>query len=142
MNKWTVSVLAVAALAGGCEKATPAQWQRISNEAPCQTAIGAPELGGKAPACTPRIYFLDTAHITPKAGLVYVTMQTRIEGDTSGDYGISHAEANCRSGQLEPTALQEDRFHRDGQKIEMVLTPISADDEAAIVGLACKGVAP
>ncbi len=141
MNKWTVSVLAVAALAGGCEKATPAQWQRISNEAPCQTAIGAPELGGKAPACTPRIYFLDTAHITPKAGLVYVTMQTRIEGDTSGDYGISHAEANCRSGQLEPTALQEDRFHRDGQKIGMQLTPISAEDEAAIVGLACKGVA-
>jgi hypothetical protein len=141
MKQWMVTGLAVVVLLGGCEKATPATWQRISNEAPCQSAPTEPGPAGKAAPCTPRVYFLDVAHITPKAGLVYVTMQTRIEGDTSGDYGISHAEANCRSGQLEPTALQEDRFHRDGQKIGMQLTPISAEDEAAIVGLACKGVA-
>ena len=87
------------------------------------------------------IIFLLTIPVVSATVNVNLPVESAQWRDTSGDYGISHAEANCRSGRLEPTALQEDRFHRDGQKIEMRLTPISADDEAAIVGLACKGVA-
>jgi hypothetical protein len=126
--------LTVATLLAGCDKAQPPQWMRITQGDPCPAA---PSGATPAPACKGTVFFLDTAAITPKAGLLYVTLQTRSPGDAAGEYGIIHAEANCSSKRLEPSALHEERFSKAGQKLEMRLTPTTAEEEAAIVSYAC-----
>jgi hypothetical protein len=135
MNRLFVLGLALTVGLGACEKVVAPHWMRISPDTPCAPPA-AP--GGAAAACKSAVFFLDTANITPKSGLLYVTLQTRSEGDTSGDYGIIHAEANCSSVKLEPTALHEERFNQAGQKLTMRLTPTTSAQEQAIVSYACK----
>jgi hypothetical protein len=133
MKKTWMTAIAVASLLAACSKPVPPQWQRISAPRDCPAVVASPA----TPACAGDVFFLDVVNIEERAGLYYVTMQTRGERDTSGAFGLIHAEANCSSRHLEPTALQEDRYDATGQKLAKRLTPISAADEAAIVDFAC-----
>lgn len=119
MDKTTCIVGACLALAlVGCSKPKAAQWQRIS-----------------ADAAEPAFY-LDTANIQRTAGTPYVILQTRY---TDGRYGMIRAESNCARRVLEPTALKEDVYGRDGQKLEDRMVTMSGEDEQAVLKLACSG---
>lgn len=136
MQKSALMGLMCWALLASCQKVTPPQWLRVTPGDDCSSAGTA---AAPTAVCSATIFFVDTAHVEPKGGLLYVTMQTRSPADTSGDYGIIHAEANCSTSHLDPTALHEERFNRAGQRLEMRLTPAPADVEAAVVQLACGG---
>jgi hypothetical protein len=110
--------LAAAGTLTACSKPAPPEWTRITTAEP-----------GEAPT-----FYLDTANVSRKGGTPYVILQTRY---ADGRYGLIRAEANCAMKKLEPTALKEDLYSPQGAKLENRMTPMSGEDEQAVLARVC-----
>jgi hypothetical protein len=116
-RRLAAAVLVAGALSG-CDKPRPADWMKITQGD-----------GGESGA-----FYLDRANLSVKGGTPYVILQTRY---ADGRTGSIRAEVNCPRQKLEPTALKEDVFGKDGALLQNRMTTLSADDEKAILQYAC-----
>jgi hypothetical protein len=117
----------------GCDKPRAPDWMQVTQGDPC--AAPARAASEAAAACEGGVFFLDRANLSVKSGTPYVILQTRYP---DGRIGAIRAEANCPRQKLEPTALKEDLFGKDGAPLQNRMTTLSAADEKAILQYACS----
>ena len=108
----------LAGVFAGCDKPRPPDWMKITQGD-----------GGESGT-----FYLDRANLSVNGGTPYVILQTRYP---DGRTGSIRAEANCPRQKLEPTALKEDLFGKDGVLLQNRMTTLSADDEKSILQYAC-----
>ena len=124
-----IAITTIATLAG-CEKPKAAQWMQITQGDPCAAAAAA----APAATCDAGAFSLDTANLSVKAGTPYIILQTRY---ADGRIGSIRAEVNCPRQIVEPTALKEAVYGKDGALASNRMTQLSADDERALLKYAC-----
>jgi len=122
----------LAASVAGCDKPRAADWMQITQGDPC--AAPAPPGADETATCEGGVFYLDRANLSVKSGTPYVILQTRYP---DGRRGTIRAEANCPRRKLEPTALKEDLFDKNGALLQNRMTALSAADETAILQYAC-----
>ena len=121
-----VAAIATMALVSACAKQKPAQWMQITQGDPCAAS-------GTSP-CDAGAFYVDTANVSFNAGTPYVILQTRY---ADGRMGSIRAEVNCPRQMIEPTALKEALYGKDGALVANRTTNLSADDEKALLKYAC-----
>ena len=96
-----------------------------------------------APSGEARAVYLDTANVIVNAGVIYVTLLTRKAGEAAEakglPFGLIHAEANCAAHRIDPTALKEEQYGADGQRVGMQLVSLAPQQTEDVLARACSG---
>jgi hypothetical protein len=132
---WRMALVTLlAGTLAGCEKPRPPDWMQITQGDPCATPTPSPAVAEAPAACEGGVFYLDRANLSVKSGTPYVILQTRYP---DGRTGSIRAEANCPRQKLEPTALKEALFGKDGAPLQNRVTTMSDADEKAVLKYAC-----